>query len=180
MRLGRCQIHKGFHGKDVPALAISLQLCPSVLLKGRNSKGIYMDLSSLQLDPVSIWKKTYLCKWAIIGVYLTWIVYGCSFFFFFYNFVCLFSVWCTFPCYLLHFGAKTSTLLNVGAKICNLHCSSIFPWFYMIFPWCSLIYPKCSSILNSVHWVFHGYNCFFPWFQLIFPCITCTWWTCRI
>ena len=40
-----------------------------------------------------------------------------------------FSVWGTFPCYLLHFGAKTSTVLNFGAKMCHLHCSSIFPWF---------------------------------------------------
>ena len=102
-------------------------------------------IPSTNIDHVSIWKKKSLCKWATIGVYLTWIVYGCRFFLF------LFSVWGTFPCYLLHFGAKTSTLLNVGAKICYLHCSSIFPWFYMIFPWCSLIYPKCSSILNSVH-----------------------------
>jgi hypothetical protein len=36
-----------------------------------------------------------------------------------------FSVWGTFPCYLLHFEAKTCTLLNVGAKICHLHCSLI-------------------------------------------------------
>ena len=35
----------------------------------------------------------------------------------------------TFPCYLLHFGAKTSTLLNLVAKICRLHCSSFFQWF---------------------------------------------------
>ena len=59
-------------------------------------------------------------------------------------FVC-FAVWGTFPCYLLHFGAKT--LLNFGAKIYHLHCSSIFPLFYSIFPWCALIYPKCSSII---------------------------------
>ena len=40
-------------------------------------------------------------------------------------FVFCFSVWGTFPGYLLGFGAKTSTLLNFGAKICHLHCSSI-------------------------------------------------------
>ena len=45
-------------------------------------------------------------------------------------FVCFFSsVWGTFPCYLLHFVAKTTTLLKFGAKICHLRCSSIFPWF---------------------------------------------------
>ena len=59
--------------------------------------------------------------------------------------ICFFSVWGTFPCYLLHFGAKTSTLLNFAAKICHLHCSPIFPWFLSVFPWCSLIYPKFSS-----------------------------------
>ena len=61
-------------------------------------------------------------------------------------FVLFFSVWGTFPCYLLHVRAKTCTLLNFGAKICHLHCSSIFPWFCSIFPWCSLICRKSSSI----------------------------------
>ena len=37
----------------------------------------------------------------------------------------VFPVWCTFPCYLLHFGTKTCTLLNFGANICHLHCSPI-------------------------------------------------------
>ena len=44
------------------------------------------------------------------------------------HFFC-FSVWGTFPCYLLHFGTKTCTLLNFGANMCHLHFSSIFPWF---------------------------------------------------
>ena len=48
---------------------------------------------------------------------------GVQFFFF------CFSVWGTFPCYLLHIGGKTCTLLNFGANMCHLHCSSIFPWF---------------------------------------------------
>ena len=54
-------------------------------------------------------------------------LYNFQVFVFFGCFFCS-SVWGT-PCYLLHFGANTSTLLNFGAKICHLHCSSIFPWF---------------------------------------------------
>ena len=151
MRLGRCQIHKGFHRKDVPALGKESryeatrhqQLCPSVLLKGRNSKGIFIipsTRSCLNMErkfPLQMGNYRSLSYLDSVRVQI------CLCFFF-----CLFSVWGTFPCYLLHFGAKTSILLNVGAKICYLHCSSIFPWFYMIFPWCSLIYPKCSSILT--------------------------------
>ena len=30
-----------------------------------------------------------------------------------------------FSLLFVHFGAKTWTLLNFGAKICHLHCSSI-------------------------------------------------------
>jgi hypothetical protein len=58
------------------------------------------------------------------GIYIGRIFFLRFFFVFFWN-LCCFSVWGTFPCYLLHFGAKTSTLLNLGAKICHLHCSSI-------------------------------------------------------
>ena len=78
--------------------------------------------------------------------------------------ICFFSVWGTFPCYLLHFGAKTSTLLNFAAKICHLHCSPIFPWFLSVFPWCSLIYPKFSSF----HWVAHGFKRCFHGFDRFF------------
>ena len=90
-----------------------------------------------------------------------------------------FSVWGTFPGYLLPFGAKTCTLLNLGAKICHLHCSWIFPWFYSIFPWCSLIYPKYSAIFPWFSMSFPWLQLIFPCFQSMFPCITCTPWTCR-
>ena len=69
---------------------------------------------------------------------------GCRCFLFFYCYVVFFvfqsgALFLAICIYLLHFGAKTFTLLNFGAKICHLYCSSIFPR-------CSLIYPKCSSI----------------------------------
>ena len=85
---------------------------------------------------------------------------GCSFFWVVFlspDFFC-FSVWGTFPCYLLHFGAKTYTLLNFGARICHLHCSSIFPWCSLIYPKFSLIFRQCSL---SLPWV----QLIFPWFQ---------------
>jgi hypothetical protein len=74
--------------------------------------------------------------------------------FFFFLFFLWFSVWGTFSCYFLHFGAKRSTLLNLGPKICHLHCSSSFPWRW-------LIYPQRSSIFHGFHWVCHGFNSFF-------------------
>ena len=61
-----------------------------------------------------------------------WFPNGCRFLFLFFSlghFSLLFAT----------FWSKTRTLLNFGAKICHLHCSSICSW-------CSLIYPQFSSI----------------------------------
>ena len=54
----------------------------------------------------------------------------------------MFSVWGTFPCYLLHFEAKISALLNLELKfaIGTVHR------FFHGFSRCSLIYPKFSSM----------------------------------
>ena len=43
---------------------------------------------------------------------------------------------------MLHVGAKTCTLLNFGAKMCHLHCSSIFPWFLPGFSMVFIDSPK--------------------------------------
>ena len=64
---------------------------------------------------------------------------GCGYFF---------SVWGTFPCILLHFGAKFFYSIFPW-------CYSIFPWLYSIFPWLYSIVPWFYSIV--------------PWFYLIFP-----------
>ena len=78
--------------------------------------------------------------------------YGCRFF--------IFSIWDTFPRYLLHFEAN---MLKFGTEIYNLHCSSICPRFPSIFPWCSLIVPLFYSMfhgftrfVHGFHWFFHG------------------------
>ena len=55
-----------------------------------------------------------------------------------------FSVWGTFPCYLLHFGAETCTLLNFGARICHVHCSSIFSMILLDFSTAFIDLPKVS------------------------------------
>ena len=95
---------------------------------------IYHNYVSL---PKGIWRYLYITnvysKLSKIGC---WEI-GCIFFWYM-----SFSVWCIFPCYLLHFGANTCTLLNFRSKICNVHCSLIFPCLYYFFPLCSLIYPK--------------------------------------
>jgi len=61
------------------------------------------------------------------------VVNGCRFFFLF-SFC--FSVWGTFPCYLLHFGAKTCNLLNL------IDFSMVLAGFSMVF----IDLPKVSSI----------------------------------
>ena len=65
----------------------------------------------------------------------------------------LFSVWGTFLCYLLHFGANTCTLLNFGAKMCHLHCSSIFPWF-PVFPWCIMVFIHLPKVFIDLSILF--------------------------
>ena len=67
-------------------------------------------------------------------------------------FIC-FSVWGTFPFYLLHFGAKTFPLLNFGAKIYHLHYSSMFS---MVFK--SMVLHNLSMVFIDV---FRGFTHFF-------------------
>ena len=64
-----------------------------------------------------------------------------------------FSVWGTFPFYLLHFGAKTFPLLNFGAKIYHLHYSSMFS---MVFK--SMVLHNLSMVFIDV---FRGFTHFF-------------------
>ena len=113
---------------------------------------VHWLLTDWLIDWLNDWLIDWLNDWFIdwltnITIQRVQFFGGISFCFYYFVFF-VFSVSGTCPCYLLHFGTKTCTLLNFGAKICHLHCSSIFPWFYLFFPWCSLIYPKCSSIFR--------------------------------
>ena len=62
-----------------------------------------------------------------------------------------FSVWGTFPCHLLHFGAKTCTFVNFGAKMLHLHCSPIFPWFWPV----SMVFIDLPKVIIDVFHRFH-------------------------
>ena len=62
-----------------------------------------------------------------------------------------FSVWDTFPCVLLHFGANIFY--------------SIFPWLHSIFPWFYSMFPLFYSIFP---WWFYS---IFPWFYSIFSMV---------
>ena len=57
------------------------------------------------------------------GIYIGRIFF-LRFFLFFLEFVLFFSLG-HFSLLFATFWSKTSTLLNLGAKICHLHCSSI-------------------------------------------------------
>ena len=91
-----------------------------------------------------------------------------------------FSVWGTFPFYLLHFGAKTFPLLNFGAKIYHLHYSSMFSMVFksMVLHNLSMVFidvfrgfthffhsvhwfiDRFHGLFHSFHWAFHGFNWF--------------------
>ena len=102
----------------------------------------------------------------------------------------LFSVWGTYPCYLLRFGAKTCSLLSSGAKISHARCAPLFLWFSLILPWCSCVFDAFGwtlhglhSFFHSVHgifdlfcwfldaagWFLHVLSDFFPWILLMLP-----------
>ena len=66
-----------------------------------------------------------------------------------------FSIWDTFPRYLLHFEAN---MLKFGTEIYNLHCSSVCPRFPSIFPWCSLIVPLFYSMFHGFTRFVHGFH----------------------
>ena len=66
---------------------------------------------------------------------------------FFFGFVFCFSVWGTLPCYLLHFGAKTRTLLKIWNE--NLPFA-LFIDFSMVF---------IEFAMGSIDF-FHGFNRF--------------------
>ena len=76
------------------------------------------------------------------------------------------SVWDTFPCYLVHFGAKTCTLLNILDLKCAIR---IVHWFFhgfsRFFRSVHWFTQSVHRFVHSVHWVFHGFNRFFHGFD---------------
>ena len=76
----------------------------------------------------------------------------------------LFSVWGTYPCYLLRFGAKTCNLLSSGAKISHARCAPLFLWFSLILPWCSCVFDAFGWTLHGLHSFFHSVHGIFDLF----------------
>ena len=76
----------------------------------------------------------------------------------------LFSVWGTYPCYLLRFGAKTCNLLSSGAKISHARCAPLFLWFSLILPWCSCFFDAFGWTLHGLHSFFHSVHGIFDLF----------------
>ena len=79
--------------------------------------------------------------------------------FFLAIFVC-FSIWCTFPCYLLYFGAK----------ICNFPMCWIWEltFLFALFIDFSMVssnrfFRGFSRCFGAVTQFFHGFNLIFPW-----------------
>ena len=86
-----------------------------------------------------------------------------------------FAVWGTFPCYLLHFGARTCTLLNFGTKILPF---ALFIDFSIVLAGFSMVFidlPNVFIYFSIVFIEFSMVSIVFLWFRSIFPCITCTW-----
>ena len=76
----------------------------------------------------------------------------------------LFSVWGTYPCYLLRFGAKTCNLLSSGAKISHARCAHCFYGFHWFCHGVHVFLMLLAELLHGLHSFFHSVHGIFDLF----------------